>query len=72
MNFLDLLLTTCGEKQGRLTSSLNGLPEPLISESVADDFLAIKTGFSQKVMKRLLLVYLCATQLSCVAKNSED
>jgi hypothetical protein len=34
--------------------------------------LAIKTGFAQKVMKRLVLIYLCAITLGCVAKNSVD
>ena len=39
---------------------------------VIDDFLAIKTGFAQKVMKWLVLIYLCANTLGCVAKNSVD
>ena len=46
------------------------VPRP--SERVTADFLAIKTGFAQKVMKRLVLIYLCTITLGCVEKSSVD
>ena len=46
------------------------VPRP--SERVSDDFLAIKIGFAQKVMKRLVLIYLCTITLGCVEKSSVD